>query len=218
MSNKIALYTAIYGNKDTLNPAPKIDGVDTILFTDSVFEDSKGWIVKQISGQYKSNNLNAKQYKILPHIFLSNYDSTIWVDGNFNFKNVEQFIKDYDNKDMTVFDHQSSADCRNCIYKEAIAVINLQKDKANVVEKQINKYKKEYYPPNNGLICGGIMFRKNIKDVNILMDYWWDEIINGSIRDQISFNYSAWKNNFEPHYIKKDIRNNEYFIFNRHKK
>ena len=215
---KIALYTAIYGGKDNIIKVPKIKGVDNILFTDSHIKDTHGWEVRNVKGENKSNNLNAKQFKILPHKFLSEYNLTIWVDGNVEFKDIASFIEEFKSNNMTVFDHNHSEDKRCCIYDEANAIIKLNKDDIEVVNKQIQKYSELDYPKKNGLICGGILLRQNNEIVNDLMDKWWDEIINGSVRDQLSFNFVAWKENFKPHYIKMDIRNNKFFkIIKRHK-
>ena len=44
------------------------------------------------------------------------------------------------------------------------------------------------------------------------MEDWWTEIKYGSRRDQLSFNYIAWKNNFKFNYLEGDSRKNEYFL------
>jgi hypothetical protein len=43
------------------------------------------------------------------------------------------------------------------------------------------------------------------------MEDWWTEIKYGSRRDQLSFNYVAWKNNLKFNYIEGDSRDNKYF-------
>ena len=43
------------------------------------------------------------------------------------------------------------------------------------------------------------------------MEDWWTEIKYGSKRDQLSFNYVAWKNDLKFNYIDGDSRKNEYF-------
>ena len=70
---------------------------------------------------------------------------------------------------MAVYNHMSCWDKRNCIYDEAKAIFylgnknNNWKDNPKIIENQINKYFKEGYPPNNGLIVSGVMFRKHNK-------------------------------------------------------
>ena len=43
------------------------------------------------------------------------------------------------------------------------------------------------------------------------MEDWWTEIKYGSKRDQLSFNYVAWKNKTKFNYMDGDSRNNQYF-------
>lgn len=46
--------------------------------------------------------------------------------------------------------------------------------------------------------ANSMIFRKN-KDEKLMkvMEDWWDEILNNGRRDQLSFCYVCWKNNFE---------------------
>jgi len=64
-----------------------------------------------------------------------------------------------------------------------------------------------------------ILLRKH-NDTNVIktMEDWWLEIKHNSRRDQLSFDYVAWKNNFKIQYIPGDNRNNQYFVLGRHKK
>ena len=59
--------------------------------------------------------------------------------------------------------------------------------------------------------------RHNEKDVIDTMEMWWEEIKYGSRRDQLSFNYCAWKSNLNFVYLKGDIRNDGYTLETRHK-
>ena len=44
------------------------------------------------------------------------------------------------------------------------------------------------------------------------MSKWWEEIKYNSKRDQLSFNYSAWKTGVKFNYMDGDSRDNKYFI------
>ena len=58
----------------------------------------------------------------------------------------------------------------------------------------------------------GILLRKlNELDVVETMEMWWEELKYNSKRDQLSFDYVAWKSNFKFKYMEGDIRNNTYF-------
>ena len=58
-----------------------------------------------------------------------------------------------------------------------------------------------------------VLFRRhNEKDCIKTMEDWWTEIKHNSKRDQLSFNYVAWKNNFKYNYLDGDVRTNHYFL------
>ena len=221
---KIVVYTAIIGGYDTLNePSYKPDGVDFICFTDRDIE-SQVWDVRKVLPLYSDNTRTARKYKVLPHRFVSEYDYSIWIDGNFDV--VGDFRQLIDDSLMKVYDHTSCYDSRNCVYEEANAIFRLGqepgkkfKDNPFTIKSQMERYISEGYPQNNGLLSSGVLFRKhNDSDVIKTMENWWTEIKYGSKRDQLSFNYVSWKNKFEFKYIHKDVRHNEHFDMKKHNK
>ena len=215
---KIAVYTSIFGKYDILHENQfQMDGVDYLCFTDENLQ-SNTWNIIKSTSIYNDSNRNAKKYKILPHRYLKDYDYSIWIDGNIL---VISDIRDLVKKNKyQVFDHNKTVlDPRDCIYQEYNAIIQLgqqsgnYKDNPQIMYKQVNRYLKEGYPPNNGLATNPILLRKH-NDLNIIktMEDWWVEIKHGSRRDQLSFNYVAWKNNFKFSYLEGDSRKNEYFL------
>ena len=232
------IYTSIFGGYNALkDPIFLPEGYDFIAFTDIDLK-SNVWEVRKKPSIYNDNTRNAKKYKILPHRFLSDYDISIYIDGNYVIKNdvnelVEKFLQ---KANAAFYDHnqQPLYDKRNCIYQEAEAIFNFGninmkknpkkgflnfKDDPRIIQKQIKRYHNEGYPPNNGLINGGIILRKhNENDCVKVMESWWEEIKYNSKRDQLSFNYVAWKNNFNFNYLEGHDRTNHYFNFSKHTK
>ena len=89
------------------------------------------------------------------------------------------------------------------------------KDNMNIIHSQVDRYRKEGYPENNGLARTTVVFRRhNEDDVIVNSEGWWTEMKYGSRRDQISFNYVAWKHDLKFNYIQEDIDDNEYFHCN----
>ena len=225
---KKVIYTSIIGGYDELEEPKHIPkDFDFICFTDQKINKSNSvWEIRQVLPLYEDNTRTARKYKILPHRFLSEYDLSIWIDGNFIVKSdVNPFIRDYLLKhNMACFDHISCDDKRNCVFQEANAIFSLGqergktfKDNPHLIKSQMEKYISENYPSNNGLISSGLLLRNHNKiDVIKLMEDWWCELKYGSKRDQLSFNYVAWKNNFNFKYINKNIRNNEFFYMKKH--
>ena len=223
MNNKI-VYTSVFGGFDDVEKS----------------ELPKDWDFKSFSENnslplYKDNNRNAKKFKLLPHRYLKEYEYSLWIDGNFKvIGNIDILIEKYlTDANIAFFNHQNtSLDPRNCIYQEAQTILNFgainmkrtpergmlnYKDDPNLIIKQIQRYKNENYPFNNGLIKGGIILRRhNEKDVIEAMETWWKEVKYNSKRDQLSFNYVAWKHNLKFNYIDGDLRNNKFFTHSSH--
>lgn len=214
---KIAVYTAIYGGKDNLRPLTNKDkDVDYFCFTDDSYIHSEGYKIVRFPSLFEDPSRNAKIFKVLPHAFFSNYDYAVWVDGNVDIlvDNLRRFIYMHlaDN-DIALFSHP----WRNCIYDEAQACIDLQKDVPKIIQRQIKKYEGDGYPRNIGLIAGGIILRRNNSQNLIqLNNAWWEEIVKHSKRDQLSFNYVAWKLGVSYSIIKGNVFDNQYFKVNDH--
>ena len=99
------------------------------------------------------------------------------------------------------------------VFEEVNAILGFQKDTFENMRPQIERYQKEGLPQNTGLLQSRILVRKhNEQDCIKLMEDWFSEIKNGSHRDQISFNYAAWKNpQIVFQYIDKWIYKSKYF-------
>jgi hypothetical protein len=223
---RIAIYTSIFGGYDDLiDDQFQMDGVDYICFTDRDIK-SKTWKVVKSTPIYNDSNRNAKKYKVLPHRYLKDYDWSIWVDGNI--KVISDIRGTCLGDSYKVYDHTQVFDNRNCIYDEAQTILNFGKinserepergikawkDNPELIVNQMNRYISEGYPKQNGLATNPIIIR-NHNSTNVVknMEDWWLEIKHNSKRDQLSFNYIAWKNNFNFVYLQGDSRKNEYFL------
>ena len=214
---RIAVYTAIFGTKAGLINQPKFLDVDYVCFTDNESLKSKLWNVRLVKGQIDGDHTrNNRYYKINPHKVFPEYDISIYVDGNFLIIGdvvslVKSSLKDHD---MSCFDHsQTTSDKRDCIYDEYEAILKMgqekgdYKDDTDIMLKQISKLKDDAYPKNNGLIVGGVLIRRHHEPKVVgTMNDWWQILLKGSKRDQLSFNYVAWKNNFQYKLLNGDAR------------
>jgi|TARA_R100000030_G_scaffold43737_1_gene33069 hypothetical protein len=223
--NKKVVYTSVFGNYDNVIEPKLPSDWDWKFFNET-----------NSLGLYEDNMRSAKRYKILPHRYLSQYDISIYIDGNYIIRgDVNELIDTY-LKDVNAAFHNHNAqpdyDKRNCIYDEAGTILmfgerNMKitpergmknyKDNPNIIVSQMQRYMDNQYPKNNGLITGGVILRKhNQKDCVRVMEDWWKEIRYGSKRDQLSFNYVAWKNKFRFNYMEYDCRDNPYFYLEKH--
>lgn len=216
--NKTEIYTAIFGEYDYLKEPPQIDNVDFICFTDKKNLRSEKYKIIRKKPLLKDPARNARMYKVLPHIFLHNYQYTIWIDASFQIKEgitLDELLRHVGNNNIAIFKHPE----RECIYEEINACKYYKRDDFDIMEKQINYYHEQHYPKNNGLVACGFIIRKNLtKDVIKLNEEWWSQITQFSKRDQLSFNYVCWKNNINYTVIEGLIWDNKFIKFIGHKK
>ena len=227
--NKKVIYTAIIGGYDELiEPSFKPNGWDFVCFSDRDLK-SDTWKIRKTIPLYSDNTRTARKHKLLAHRFLPEYDISLWIDGNINvIGDINKLIPYLNDCNYSTYDHlQNQLDSRGCIYDEANAILeaghrnfNLNptkgkltyKDNPNLIQNQMNRYVNEGYPKNNGLVVQmEVLRRHNEKDVVDTMENHWLELKHNSKREQLSFNYIAWKNDLKFNYIQGDSRDNEYF-------
>jgi hypothetical protein len=206
---RIAILTAISGLTSKLeNPKVKFDGVDYFAFVDHIQENSV-WEQRKIQDftlddRYRGRR-NAKIYKILPHLFLPDYDYYFWVDSTHEvisdpFHVIDRVIR---GSDIALFKHQH----RNCVYHEAKELVNLNYDHPSLIKEQIKLYKEDRYPYEYGLYELPCSIRKNTEIINTMNLMWWEIICKYSSRDQISLPYVLYKLGIKP-FIMEGYANN----------
>ena len=227
--NKKVIYTSIFGYEYYLHePSVKLDGWDYICFTDNPDYKSDTWDVRIIPKIYDGAR-DSKKPKILPHRYLQDYDISIWIDGDVKVTSdvdvlVNKYLKD---KDYAVLNHEfcgisttGNLNVRKCIYEEAKFIKWLgdnhprkhYKDNLDIINNQVDRYRKEGYPENNGQARNTIILRRhNNERIIKTMEDWWVEVKYNSKRDQLSFPYVAWKNKLDFNFIDEDIDDNRWF-------
>lgn len=216
--NKKVIYTCITGGYDSLIEPVKITpDYDYICFTDDMSLSSNTWIIKPLPEETKNlDNARKNRYiKTHPHTLLSEYETSIYVDGSIKVTgDLNMFIKtcDLENYCIAIPKHP----CRVCSYKEGKACILIKKDTAENINPQMERYRKEGFPENYGLTQNNIIVRKhNDENCIRIMDTWWTEILNGSHRDQLSLFYVLWKNqDVKIKQLPSNVCNSIYFKWN----
>lgn len=188
----ITIYTAIFGVHDSLKEPLFFDNkrFKYICYTDQDFKSDRWKIIKTKVDEPDSRR-QARKVKILSHLY-TDTEMSIWIDGScvllkdptpyLNFK-----------EDLVVSKHPK----RNCIYEEAKRCIEIRKGDPQRIREQVKKYENENYPKNNGLVETTVLIRRITPKMIKIENEWWNELKNGCVRDQVSFNYVAWKNNFK---------------------
>ena len=234
--NKKVIYTATFPHKNKLEyflfePEVIPVGYDFVCFTNNTNFKSDIWDIRLVPPLYTDGARSAKRYKTLPHRYLKEYDESIWIDVDVKIKKDPSELVDtlLSDSNLAILNHElcgrtvtGNMNVRKCVYEEAKFIQWLgdqnpkkeYKDNMNIIHSQVDRYRKEGYPENNGLARATVIFRRhNEEDVITNSEGWWTEIKYGSKRDQISFNYVAWKYNLKFNYIQEDIDDNEYFKY-----
>ena len=234
--NKKVIYTSVFGcgeenNYHLHSPDVDLKGYDFVCFTDNPNFKSDVWDIRIVDKLYDDGARSAKRYKLLPHRFLKEYDVSIWIDIEVKItKDINDLVNGYLSKsNLAILNHElcgrtvtGNLNVRKCVYEEAKFIKWLgdnhpkkqYKDNIDIINSQVNRYREDGYPENNGLARTTVIFRKhNEDDVIKQSELWWQEMKYGSRRDQIGFNYSAWKQDFNFDYIQEDIDDNEFFLY-----
>jgi hypothetical protein len=199
---KVAVVT--YSAEACLPKQPSIidNDIDYHLFVDQTnfHRDIPGWhkhkILNFTSHSQFINRRNAKIYKVVPHLFLPNYDYYICLDSTHTVNvNPKLIIEKYLNEsDIAVFRHKE----RDCVYDEGAEVSKIDFDNRELVERQLIFYKEKNYPVNNGLYELSARIQKNTEITQRLGLKWWEQICMFSSRDQISFPFCCYQLNLIP--------------------
>lgn len=189
---KLTIYTAIFGKSDTLHePSYTNKNIKYVCFTDNDFT-SDVWDIKRKEIIAKDGRRESRRYKMLSHKYI-NTKISLYLDGNWYIhKNPIPYIKPLLKKGNWVVRPHGG---RDCIYAEAKKVHNKLHTNPQQIKTQMRRYKKDGYPKHNGLVNNTVILRRKTRKVRQLEKLWWKEYQQGSCRDQLCFNYVAWKHN-----------------------
>lgn len=198
---RICVYTALSGPKSRLQPSQWVrPDIDYVCFTDQQQAFPAPWQIRPLvdfpglPGAHPDPCRNAKRYKILPHIVLPEYHTTVWIDANMRVtRGFDELIADLNLGErapqITAFKHFE----RDCLYDEGEVCKAMGLDQPEIINRQMARYREQFFPAHYGLTECGVLVRYNTPDIKTLMEFWWEEIEKGSRRDQLSFMYSVWR-------------------------
>jgi hypothetical protein len=187
------IYTAITAGKDQLrNPVCRIPGVSYVCFTDTPHLYASAWQVRPINWTHADPTRMAKRPKLLPHRYLQEFDWSLWIDANFEIvDDLAPFIRDH--LEQGPF-HALRQFQRSCAYEVVDACIKYKKDDPAILRAQAGRYRELGMPVGLPVAACGVMLRHhNAPAVARTMELWWNELENGSRRDQLSLPFVLWR-------------------------
>lgn len=214
--NNFVVYTALFGAYDRLASPPKKNrNCDYICFTDQA-NVAPGWKVIKVESGNESPTIMNRKFKILPHKYLSQYSSSLYVDSNIKIcKDPSVIIEKYLAYCHLACPKHFERDCTFLEINECVRLGKISQHEGEVIEE---KYKTDNFPKKYGLAENNIIIRKhNDQKLIELMEHWWESFLAGPKRDQLSLMYLCWKEDFPIAFMIESSRNkNHYFSYKSH--
>jgi alkaline ceramidase TOD1/glycosyltransferase MUCI70-like protein len=189
---KIPVVTSITAGRDRLKRQPRLRDAQYVAFLDRKQRRSGRKTASAYDG-FEDPVRNARHHKVLLHRWFPSAAYSLWIDGSvvltFEHRVLELVDAHLRDTDIAVFPHRT----RTCVYEEELACIEQEKDDPVVISGHVERYRREGYPASNGLAETSVILRGHTPEANRFCEAWWNEIVTGSRRDQLSFPYVAWK-------------------------
>jgi hypothetical protein len=197
-------YSEFFADFDYCDP-----GVDYVCFTDDPHLKSEIWRFVLINNPTIDPARLSKRYKHLPHLFLPEYERSLYIDNTIKLKVTPSSIFErFKDDQMVSFRHPK----RDCIYIEADVVKRARYDDPEIINRQMELYRSVRYPANNGLNANGFLLRcHSSTDMRDTCFEWHSQLLRFSKRDQLSWNFCAWLNQFSFTSIDEDLHSNSMF-------
>ena len=154
---------------------------------------------------------------MMPWLYMSEYEYTIYIDGSIQIVgDLQRYINTY-SKDSSLL--ASTHPTRQSLKDEVDAIMYYKRNTDyDVLKKQVEYYYSKGYSDQIQMINGGFLIRSN-RDEHLkkVMERWWEEVNEWTTRDQVSWGYCCWKNNFTFDLSNINIVQNPYIVLNGHK-
>lgn len=191
------IYTALFGSYDELKePVERDPGALYICFTDNPSITSSTWHIVFVKTLPLDPRMSARALKLLPHHIFARYKTSVWVDAKcLIVKNPREFVELIykENVGLGCCPHQ----VRKSVLSEALACLIRGYDSPLKIIQQFFSYVHDGFRDSDQLVETTILVRQHHAiDVIQFQEMWFQQVCTRSVRDQLSFNYSAWKLSF----------------------
>ena len=187
----------MFGYSEAFMNRPVIrDGVtDYICFTDDRTLKSDHWRFVYVDPEKYGPAKTAKLVKTSPHLFVSEYSSSLYVDNTVRLNGPPgEFWSHLSIQTPFVTFKHPWWDCPYMTADKLIEVGYLTHDQ---IDPQIADYREKGLPANAGMFHSAVLLRMhNLPEVKRLSDDWFAEIAKYSYRDQIPLSFLVWKTGF----------------------
>lgn len=187
---KIVLYTAVFGDVDTLLLPDIIDPeIDYICYTDRPRNDYGVWQLRSVPYSHSDRTRIARYVKMHPHRLFPAHEVAAWIDANILLKgDIRKYVELVRGAGAQIglIAHPD----RDCFYEEVEACKRFGKDKAVIIDAQADHYRANGLPHKQPLYETGFMVVQ-LQDAQAIaaLQLWWRQIEQFSRRDQLSLSW-----------------------------
>lgn len=209
MKKRLVVYTAIFNGRDRYRE-PSSGDFDCVLFTDKPIETNRTRVVVVPNVFPEDPVRTARFFKLMPQLFFYEYEYTMWRDGQIDFKepiDVDALTRAIGNASIATLVHRE----RTCVYQELEKCTEFLLDDPETMRRQVEGYRQEGYPALRGLSETGVVLRRAQPESDAFNFAWWRELSTKSRRDQLSFDYVAWKLGIKVAHFPGDVSCSPYF-------
>lgn len=183
------IYTVIIGAYEPLLPPRVIDlSAKYVCLCDVPMPEVSPWEIRVVERGGLDAQRESRRFKILSHVYFPDAEYSLYNDGNIRPKTAFP-LHWLGEHDMAVCPHHVTDNA----YEEAERCLQMGKGDPELIKAQMARYRAEGFPEHAGAVGCSVILRRHTEAIQRFNEAWWEEIVNGSARDQISFNYVSWK-------------------------
>lgn len=235
--NRLVIYTCVTGSYDAVKElSVRVPWADYVLFTDAASAGKTGtedategssWQVRPIfwagSGECPEDKISLSRYpKLNPHAVLSEYEYSLWIDGNVDICSMDLYERLEQMIGQGVLYGGLQHPLRDDIYEESVQIVKNERETLWRAFRMCAFLTKEGMPRDWGLYENNVILRKHNDQAVIGFDnLWWSLFSKYSRRDQLSWSYCMWKTGLKHELILQDgkcARDSEEFGYSVHDK
>jgi hypothetical protein len=204
---RICVYTVLLGGYDTLleQVVAANSKADFLCFSDSQSIVSETWRLERVDPLLPQDlHRSSREYKILGHPVLQQYDVTICIDASVLLRSTpEQIVAQLlpEEFDMALLAHSY----RDTVLDEFDEVVRLNYDDRFRVYEQLTDYAVHFPEALDARpLWGGMLIRRNTQNVADAMRIWFYQVLRYSRRDQLSLPFALQTAGLTPHVVELD--------------
>lgn len=207
------IVTAIFdGYERPKDPPPGV--ARAVMVTDTTHDDR--WEIIRRPDHGMSNSRIFFNYKLTPHVSISDDDDVIWVDGSMEptGKDIGSLFDLVPPGGVGIYPHPK----RDCFFEEADYSAGAYggKERGVLAQEQAAYYDARGCPRHGGLWASGIIVWRGAQ--RTLGERWFAETMNWSASDQIALPYVAWRLGIPITTLPGGVYNSEWFSYVPHGK